>query len=260
MVFFVISCVILGKTATLILCLLVGALCLDEMLINFAQLKRNESNYKILLSLFVLFFIVINILLEARFSRSLFTLMALSLNIFLFYYLFKISLSDHFMKKSSEKNPGLLGVIAFLPFMSFGIFFESTAWRFILAELLLITYSMDTGAWFFGKNFGKKKLWPEVSPKKTVEGFIGGMIFSGIVGTICWWIFFKEIKWFYFFIFSACALLSQIGDLVQSKIKREFGIKDSSSLIPGHGGVYDRVDSLIYLSPFFAVVIKFLGT
>jgi phosphatidate cytidylyltransferase len=61
-------------------------------------------------------------------------------------------------------------------------------------------------------------------------------------------------------VFAVCAAISQAGDLVQSKIKREFGIKDSSNLIPGHGGVYDRIDSLIFLAPFFAVVVKYLGT
>jgi phosphatidate cytidylyltransferase len=149
-------------------------------------------------------------------------------------------------------------VIAILPFISIGVFFETQDWKIVLMILLLVTFSMDTAAWFFGKNFGKRKLWPEVSPKKTIEGFWGGVITSAFVGTISWWIFFNQIKLYYFIVFAACAAISQAGDLVQSKIKREFGIKDSSNLIPGHGGVYDRIDSLIFLAPFFAVVVKCL--
>lgn len=256
----VVICVLLGKVATLLFCLLVAVLCLDEILTNFVAMPRFSKNYKLILILFSLLFISMNIIIDARNSRSLFTLMALLLNLFLFYYLFKIPLDEHFMKKSSAKHPGLLTVVAILPFFSIGIFFETSAWKFVLAELLLVTFSMDTAAWFFGKNFGKRKLWPEVSPKKTIEGFWGGVITSALIGTIAWWSFFREIKWFYILIFAICAALSQAGDLIQSKIKREFGIKDSSSLIPGHGGVYDRIDSLIYLAPFFAVVVKYLGT
>jgi phosphatidate cytidylyltransferase len=187
-------------------------------------------------------------------------MMAFLLNTFLFYYLFKIPLSEHFMKKSSDKYPGLISVIAILPFLSIGIFFESNGWKLILAILLIVTFTTDTAAWFFGKNFGKRKLWQEVSPKKTIEGFYGGVITSSVVGTCAWWFFFHDIKWFYLLVFAGCAAISQAGDLVQSKIKREFGIKDSSNLIPGHGGVYDRIDSLIFLSPFFALVVKYLGS
>jgi phosphatidate cytidylyltransferase len=260
MILLVIVSVSVGKVATLLLCLVVGILCLDELLVNFACIKRSDSNYKSIQALFFILFLVFNIILEAKNSRLLFTIMAIFLNSFLFYYLFRIPLADGFMKKSSEKYPGLLSVIAILPLMSLGILFESSTWRIILAILLLITFSMDTAAWFFGKNFGHRKLWPEVSPKKTIEGFWGGVLTSGLVGTCTWWLFLKEVKWFYFFIFAFCAAISQAGDLVQSKIKREFGIKDSSSLIPGHGGVYDRIDSLIFLSPFFGLVIKCLGT
>ncbi len=118
---------------------------------------------------------------------------------------------------------------------------------------------MDTGAWFFGKNFGKNKLWPAVSPKKTVEGLIGGMIVAAVCSTVFWNAAFPVFHWYYALIFAFCGLISQVGDLVQSKLKREFEIKDSSNLIPGHGGVYDRIDSLIFLSPFFVIVVKYLG-
>ena len=163
------------------------------------------------------------------------------------------------MKKSATKNPGLIPFLVILPLLSFGIHFESNQWRYVLSLLLIVTYSMDTGAWFFGKNFGKHKLWPAVSPKKTVEGLIGGMFFTAMCSTIAWNVLFPVFSWYYPLIFAFCGLISQIGDLVQSKLKREFEIKDSSNLIPGHGGVYDRIDSLIFLSPFFVIVVKCLG-
>jgi phosphatidate cytidylyltransferase len=191
--------------------------------------------------------------------RGFFTIAAIFLNLFLVYYLFKIPLRDGFIKKWTIKNPGLLSIVAILPFLSFGIHFETDFWRQVLGILLIVTFSMDTGAWFFGKNFGKRKLWPEVSPKKTVEGLIGGMLVSASLGSLCWFYLFKSYQWNYSVIFAACGATSQIGDLVQSKIKREFGIKDSSNLIPGHGGIYDRIDSLIFLSPFFVIVVKYLG-
>lgn len=259
MAILVVASVILGKIPTLILCLLVGILCIDELLINFANLKRRDFIYRYIIFFFTLFFITINIVFEAKLSRGFFTMAALFLNIFLMYYLFKIPLKDEFMKKSTIRNPGMLSVVVILPLLSFGIHFETEYWRQFLGMLMIVTFSMDTGAWFFGKNFGKRKLWPEVSPKKTIEGLIGGMLTSALLGSLCWHFLFNDYQWYYSVIFAACGATSQVGDLVQSKIKREFGIKDSSNLIPGHGGIYDRIDSLIFLSPFFVIVVKYLG-
>lgn len=252
-------CVAFGKIPSLILCLVVGVLCIDELLVNFAALKRSGFIYRYIVFFFTLFFITINIVFEAKLSRGFFTMSALFLNIFLIYYLFRIPLKDEFMKKSTIKNPGMLSIVGVLPLLSFGIHFETDHWRQVLGMLLIVTFSMDTGAWFFGKNFGKRKLWPEVSPKKTVEGFVGGMLTSALLGSLCWSWLFNDYQWYYSVIFAACGATSQVGDLVQSKIKREFGIKDSANLIPGHGGIYDRIDSLIFLSPFFVIVVKYLG-
>ena len=258
MTLLIIACVAIGKVPTLILVLLVGILCIDELLVNFSEMARSSFQYKYIIFFFSLFFLTINILFEAKLSRSFFTIAALFLNMFLIFYLFKIPLEESFMKKNNKKNPGLLSVIAILPLLSFGIHFETSQWRQIITLLLIVTVSMDTGAWFFGKNFGKIKLWPEVSPKKTVEGFIGGVFTAGLLTSLTWYSFFNHYQWYYSVIFAACGAVSQVGDLVQSKIKREFGIKDSSNLIPGHGGIYDRIDSLIFLSPFFVFVVKYL--
>ena len=259
MAILVVVAVATGKIPALILVLLVSLLCIDELLVNFAELKRKDFFYKYILGFFGVFFLVLNIFFNAHFSRSFFTIAALLLNLFLIYYLFRIPLTDGFMKKSSAKNPGVISIIAILPLLSFGLHFETDFWREVLGLLLIITFSMDTGAWFFGKNFGKRKLWPEISPKKTVEGFFGGMFTAAVFGSLFWHFFFHDFQWYYSVIFAVCGAISQVGDLIQSKIKREFGIKDSSNLIPGHGGIYDRIDSLIFLSPFFVIVVKYLG-
>ncbi len=98
----------------------------------------------------------------------------------------------------------------------------------------------------------KHKLWEAVSPKKTIEGLVGGVFFSVLFTSIFWNQFVEEVTPVTVAFFIFLALCAQVGDLAQSKLKRQFEIKDSSSLIPGHGGVYDRVDSLLFVSPLYA--------
>lgn len=254
----VVGAVLLGKWTTLFVVLVAGILCLDELLVNFARINRTDKTYRNVLFVFGILFILVNIL-TARMTLGFFTIASILLNIFLIYYLFKIPMNKKFMKVSAIKNPALISMLVILPLLSFGIHIENSQWKEILGMLLIVTYSMDTGAWFIGKNFGKHKLWPAISPKKTIEGLVGGLIIAGICGSYAWYLFFGQFRWYYSVIFALCGVISQVGDLVQSKLKREFEIKDSSNLIPGHGGVYDRIDSLIFLSPFFVIVVKYLG-
>jgi phosphatidate cytidylyltransferase len=254
----VVSAVVAGKWASIALILIVGLMCIDELLVNFAKLNRKQFLYIYIQSFFAALFLAVNIF-SAELSLIFFTALALIINCLLIVYLFKVPPSISFMKNAAVKQPGLLCSIVMLPILSIGIHIQNENWRQVMAILLIVTFSMDTGAWFVGKNFGKHKLWPAVSPKKTVEGLFGGMLSASIAGSIAWWLFFGQYRWDYSVIFAVCGLISQVGDLVQSKIKREFGIKDSSNLIPGHGGVYDRIDSLIFLSPFFVIVVKYLG-
>ena len=119
---------------------------------------------------------------------------------------------------------------------------------------LICAWMTDTFAYFGGMLFGKHKLIPKISPNKTVEGAI-----SGILGCVlCLYIFAYIISFFGFkanlvylgIIAIVSSILSQFGDLTASMIKREYGIKDFGNLIPGHGGLLDRIDSLIFITPF----------
>ncbi|KGP74019.1 phosphatidate cytidylyltransferase [Pontibacillus yanchengensis] len=115
---------------------------------------------------------------------------------------------------------------------------------------LFLIWATDTGAFFFGKAYGKRKLWPKISPNKTVEGAVGGILLACLVAAIFQLIVSVHAT---FFVVIAVAILvsifGQIGDLVESAYKRHYSVKDSGKLLPGHGGVLDRFDSLIFVLP-----------
>lgn len=126
----------------------------------------------------------------------------------------------------------------------------------LLLGAFILVWVNDTGAYIIGKNFGKQKLFPRISPKKTVEGFLGGLFFGCIVsyfiakltGTLdfTYWLILSIIV----------SVFGTIGDLIESKFKRQANVKDSGVIMPGHGGLLDRLDSIIFVAPFFYLFLR----
>lgn len=132
-------------------------------------------------------------------------------------------------------------------------------------ENLVVTFCgawlADTGAYFVGTFLGKHKLCPEISPKKTIEGFVGGIISNALFMTLAGYIFSILDKGLVvnYVLLSVLgvinAVLGTIGDLTASLVKRQCGIKDFGKIIPGHGGALDRFDSMVFVAPFMATVL-----
>lgn len=130
-------------------------------------------------------------------------------------------------------------------------------WIFLV---LLVIFAGDTGAYYVGHRWGKRKLWPSVSPGKTVEGAAGGLLSSLLIALIAGKLLLSTSGFglqFILFLASTMALVGQIGDLMESMLKRLSQVKDASSLLPGHGGLLDRLDSLIFAFPltYYGVVL-----
>ncbi len=124
---------------------------------------------------------------------------------------------------------------------------------------LLIVWTTDSGAYFIGKAIGKNKLWPEISPNKTIEGFVGGLVSAVVILSVYHYFFPVADHWLTFIIVTLFAsAFGQLGDLVESAIKRHYHVKDSGKLLPGHGGVMDRFDSLLFVLPFLHIVQLFV--
>jgi len=127
--------------------------------------------------------------------------------------------------------------------------------------LLLITWAADTGAYYVGKTLGRRPLAPAISPKKTVEGFFGGL---GLAILAAWvardWIAGLPMTLIdYVWLGSLITIAGLAGDLAESALKRSVGVKDSGGLLPGHGGMLDRIDSLLFTGPAFYYYVSYSG-
>jgi phosphatidate cytidylyltransferase len=127
------------------------------------------------------------------------------------------------------------------------------------ALLLILTVALsDTAQYYSGRTFGRHLLAPVISPKKTIEGAVGGffgaMLGLGLLGH--WWLPDVPLHW-RLMLAVAIAAVGIVGDLFESLLKRSVGVKDASSLIPGHGGVLDRIDALLFAAPVFYAFVRY---
>jgi phosphatidate cytidylyltransferase len=170
--------------------------------------------------------------------------------------------------KKGEKKPftnialTFLGIIyVAIPFALINVSVYSQglySYQIILGSLFLL-WASDTGAYFAGVNFGRTKLFERVSPKKSWEGSIGGAIAAMMVSIILGWYFTDLRAWQWHCIAIIIVVAGTYGDLVESLFKRSMEIKDSGTVIPGHGGFLDRFDGLLLSAPFIVTFLRLFG-
>ncbi|OUR99458.1 phosphatidate cytidylyltransferase [Flavobacteriales bacterium 33_180_T64] len=134
--------------------------------------------------------------------------------------------------------------------------FNQTFSPLLVLGSFILVWVNDTFAYLVGKNFGKQKLFPSISPKKTVEGFLGGLFFACIAS---YFIanFAEALSFTNWLILSIIiSVFGTIGDLIESKFKRQANVKDSGVIMPGHGGLLDRLDSIIFAAPFIFLFLR----
>lgn len=125
-----------------------------------------------------------------------------------------------------------------------------------ILSMLVMVWTFDTFAYLVGKKFGKHKLAPKISPLKTVEGFLGGLVFSSVAAVMLAWFLLTEMPvWFWPVAVLLVTVAGTTGDLLQSWLKRKAGVKDSGRLMPGHGGFFDRFDSLLLVIPLWLLLM-----
>jgi len=129
---------------------------------------------------------------------------------------------------------------------------------FFLSSISLIWF-YDIFAFYFGCRFGRHKIAPNISPKKSFEGFFAGIFFSTLASIVLIWYFLNSSLLLAIIMGILAGILGHIGDIFESSWKRKASLKDSSNLIPGHGGIWDRVDGMILLLPAYIFIIKLLS-
>jgi len=168
--------------------------------------------------------------------------------------------NSHLLTK--YKTISLINGLFFLVPMSASLAILHSQERLLVLLLLFFIWAADIGAYFSGRRFGRKKLCPQASPNKTLEGVYGGILLAQVVALIYVAVAITDPKINDFLVFCflalAASLLSVLGDLFESTIKRISNQKDSGNILPGHGGLLDRIDSLTASAPIFLLLVVFV--
>jgi len=195
--------------------------------------------------------------------RSEYSLLIVSFLVLFAYYLLTARRHSQaqFPAHMRELMYSLFGLVylCFIP-LYFPLMYESAHGVEWIVLFLFLVFAGDTGAYFAGMRFGKHKLYPTISPKKTVEGAIGGIVSGVVITLFSKLVFFKSLHWsgiLFFPIFVGST--AQIGDLCESFLKRSFERKDSGSILPGHGGFLDRFDGVVFSLPVMYACIQLFG-
>lgn len=172
-----------------------------------------------------------------------------------------LALALAYLKSSKEKWRWFL--LLGIPYISIGIgsiigIYTLYGPKMVLWFMFLV-WAVDIGGYVFGCSIKGPKLAPKISPNKTWAGLIGGMVLAVAVSyAVCWYFDVEDWRVMrgYMIMAALLAIIAQIGDLIESYIKRRLGLKDSSNLIPGHGGIFDRIDGLIFAAPFACMMLQ----
>jgi phosphatidate cytidylyltransferase len=162
---------------------------------------------------------------------------------------------------SISKYVYLIGYVALpiiiltkIPTDIFGLKFKPQ----IIISIFILIWINDTFAYIVGKSLGKTKLFESISPKKTIEGFVGGVLFAVLSSVIIAKFYVVMPIYFWVTIALIVGIFGTIGDLIESKFKRNANVKDSGTIMPGHGGILDRLDSAIFVAPFIYLFIQII--
>ena len=240
------------------LCLLIAGLSVisvHEVLWSTGFLKHARiSGYSIVLAGLIPFWVYYD-------GESLPALCGLFVHVLL---LFAEAIASH-KRIGLEKLGGAFFLSVVIPFFlsSFLRIRHMEHWEYLILLPLVAAFISDAFALFAGLAFGKHKLAPELSPKKTVEGAVGGfagaVVCTMVYGAVLQFGFQVPVDYLCLAVYGALgSAVSQLGDLSFSYIKREYGIKDFGNILPGHGGILDRFDSVIFCAPLMELLIRFL--
>ena len=146
---------------------------------------------------------------------------------------------------------GLLSLLCFIPYMASPVYDPLP-----VLMIFIFIWLNDTGAYLIGSWKGKRRLFPRISPLKSWEGFFGGLVIV-IIASLIFSQYHTGMAWYYWLAFAVVTVVfATWGDLIESLLKRTYGVKDSGSILPGHGGVFDRFDSVILVSPAVYILFK----
>ena len=148
----------------------------------------------------------------------------------------------------------ILPFIFIIKISTFGLTFQPM----LIISIFILIWTNDTFAYIVGKSIGKNKLFESISPKKTTEGFVGGLVFAIIAGVIISKYYLQMNVYVWVITAIIVSFFGTIGDLVESKFKRVANVKDSGNIMPGHGGMLDRLDSIIFVAPFLFLFYKII--